>query len=242
MKSALRLSSLLVILSTLPYGVSQTVDSTESERDKDSYAIYSLVLAHPETSHGADDNQRYLIAEITASVFPQEPCVQPPKEREADFREVLLDYERRKSTPRLLKPVFSISKPYALLSVSEISEFMKECSSTRNGDVASNSQLQGVSDLFTLSDVFFNQDRTLALAGISSWCAPLCGLYQWKVFERVDTGKWQELKWVTCITVSQESEGVRVPFQRQFSPEVEWQQHSGNCHGQIAGVNKPCRT
>jgi len=123
MKSGFRLTSALIILSALPYGVSQTVDSTESERDKDTYAIYSMVLAHLETSHGPDDNERYLIeATTSASGLPEEPCVNPPKEREADFREVLLDYERRKATPRRLKPVFSISKPFALLSVSEASE------------------------------------------------------------------------------------------------------------------------
>jgi len=219
MKSGFRLTSALIILSALPYGVSQTVDSTESERDKDTYAIYSMVLAHLETSHGPDDNERYLIeATTSASGLPEEPCVNPPKEREADFREVLLDYERRKATPRRLKPVFSISKPFALLSVSEAREFMKERSSTSNGNVASNPQFQGVSDLVTLSDVYFNQDRTLALAGISLWCGNLCGLYEWKVLERLATGKWQELKWVTCITVSRESESVRSPFQgHQFS-------------------------
>jgi hypothetical protein len=47
----------------------------------------------------------------TGHGHPETPCVQPPKEREADFHEVLTDYERRKVTQRQLKQALSISKP-----------------------------------------------------------------------------------------------------------------------------------
>ncbi len=198
---------LYLILGALPYGLSQTVDSPASGRDKDTYAIYSLVLSHMKTSHGPDDNERYYIETTTSTLgLPEEPCVKPSKGREAEFHEVLLDYERRKSSPRQLKPAFSITKPFALLSGSEAREFRIERGSNANGDVALNPRFPGASDLVTLSDVYFNQNRTLALTGTSLWCGTVCGLSEWRVFEKLVTGTWQELKWVTCETVSRESE------------------------------------
>jgi hypothetical protein len=128
--------------------------------------------------------------------------VRPPKEREADFREVLADYERRKSTPRELKATFSIRKPYVLLSAKELSEFMKERFLPSIGESVPDVRFQGVTDVFTLSDVYFNQRRTLALTAISSWCGSLCALYQWKVFEKLDSGKWAESQWISCFTIA----------------------------------------
>jgi hypothetical protein len=101
---------------TLAHGFPQQSVSAVSERDKDVYAIYSLMLTNPQTSHGPDDNERYLIAMFTAPASTLEPCVPRPTEREADRREMCADYEQRKSTPRQLKPAFSIGKPYFLLT------------------------------------------------------------------------------------------------------------------------------
>ncbi len=120
MERVIRLPILLAVLCILAYAIPQAADSSKSEQEEDTYAIYSLVLAHPETSHGPDDNERYLVAETTASVFSQEPCVQPPKEREAEFQEVMADYQQRKSIPRKLEPAFSIGKPYSLLDASAV--------------------------------------------------------------------------------------------------------------------------
>src|SRR5215475_8292598 len=74
--------------------------------EKDVYGIYSLMLTNPKTSHGPDKNERYLIAAMTTPGRREEPCIRPPIGREADFREVLADYYRRKSIPRELKPLF----------------------------------------------------------------------------------------------------------------------------------------
>ena len=182
----------------------QAAGSADSEREKDVYAIYSLMLTNPRTSHGADDNERYLIAVTTAPARPLEPCVDPPRDREGEYREVLVDYDRRKSTsPRELKPAFSIRKSYLLLSADDISEFRKERSLPNASQTRTDQRFRGVTDVFTLSDVYFNQRGTLALTAISSWCGSLCGLYQWKVFERQDTGKWEERHWSTCVVISE---------------------------------------
>lgn len=178
----------------------------ETTAEKDVYAIYSLVLTNPQTSHGPDDNERYLIAATTAPGRPQEPCVRLPQEREAAFREVLADYERRKATPRQLQRALSIRKLYILLSADDVKAFIKARSLTRPVPEPESERFRGVTDVFTLSDVYFNQHRTLALTSISSWCGSLCGLYQWKVFEKLDTGKWEERQWGTCVTVAKNSD------------------------------------
>jgi hypothetical protein len=63
-------------------------------------------------------------------------------------------------------------------------------------------RFRGVTDLFTLSDVYFNPARTLALTAISTWCGGLCALYQWNVFEKVGPDRWEERGWVRCITIA----------------------------------------
>lgn len=172
--------------------------------DEDIYAIYSLIFTNPSTSHGPDDNLRYLIAATTDSEATDKPCVQPPPDREADFQEVLLDYELRKNSSQLLRPAFAIDKPYALLDANEVKEFMmaRENGVSKVGEARADNQFDGVSDVFTLSNVYFNRRHTLALTGLSSWCGNPCGLFRWKVFEKLNSGKWQERDWVNCLTIS----------------------------------------
>jgi hypothetical protein len=193
----------LLVLCTLAHAFQQEGGSV-SGRAQDVYAIYSLMLTNPPTSHGPDDNERYLIRMFTAPTSPQEPCVRPPAEREADFREMRTDYEQRKATPRQLKPALSISKPYVLLSADEAETFIQSRMPTPGQ--APIERFKGVTDLFTLSDVYFNKRGTLALTGISTFCGGTCGLFQWMVFERLD-GKWEERRWSTCT--GRANNGVR---------------------------------
>ena len=152
-----RSAYLLLMICTIARGFQQGTNSGDSEREKDVYTIYSLMLANPQRSHGPDENPRYLIAAATGPGYPQEPCVRPPKEREADFREVLVDYERRKSNPRELKPSLVVPKPYVLLAANQVSEFVKERSLPSITKTVPNALFQGVTDVFTLSEVYFNQ-------------------------------------------------------------------------------------
>lgn len=198
----LRFGFSLLAFCTLAHGFQHEGASAVSEREKDVYAIYSLMLTNPQTSHGPDDNERYLIAIITAPPRPQEPCVRPPTEREADFQEMQTDYEHRKAMPRQLKPALSISKPYVLLSADEARMFIESRMPRRTGQDATNERFRGETDLFTLSDVYFNKRGNLALTGISTFCGGLCGLFQWKVFEKVDGGRWVERRWSTCTAIA----------------------------------------
>ncbi len=193
----LRFGVPLVALCTLAHGFQQQGASAVSEREKDVYAIYSLMLANPQTSHGPENNERYLIRMLTAPTNPQEPCVRPSTEPEADSREMCEDYEQRKATPRKLKPTFAISKPYVLLNADEAETFIQ--SRMPKPGQAPIERFKGATDLFTLSDVYFNKRGTLALTGISTFCGITCGLFQWKVFERLSSGKWEERSTSTSI-------------------------------------------
>ena len=190
-KVVLRFGFLTLMISVVAEGFQQDTRSANSVRERDVHAIYSLMLTNPHTSHGPDNNERYL------------PCVLPPKEREADFHEVLLDYERRKVRQRQLKQALSISKPYLLLSADEVKAFMHARFPRSPGEASpeASERFRGVTDLFTLSDIYFDQQGGLALTAISSWCGWLCGLMQWKVFEKRDS-KWEERHWTTCVTMA----------------------------------------
>jgi hypothetical protein len=197
----LRRAYVLLLLGAMPQGHPQEISYADFDRVKDAYAIYSTLLTNPRTSHGADDNERYLIAPTTVPGYPQIPCVQPPKEREADFAEVLSDYNRRKATQLPLKPMFSVPKPYLILTDDEVKAFIEERGMPRRGQKPPDERFRGVTDLFRLTDVYFNPRRTLALTAISTFCGGLCGLIEWKVFEKVD-GKWEPRQWVVCGTIS----------------------------------------
>ena len=194
----LRLSCALLAISAAALGFQQ-----DAEREKDVYAIYSLMLTNLQTSHGPYEGDRYLIAATTGPGNPQEPCVRPPKEREGDFREVLADFQRRRAMPRELKPEFKIDKPYVFLSPEDIAAFRAERLRPGRTPDQADGRFRGVSDLIALSDVYFNPGRTLALTAISTWCGGLCAMYRWRVFEKSEAGEWQERNWVTCSAVAE---------------------------------------
>src|SRR5258708_2697164 len=87
----------------------------ESDR-RDVYTIYSLIMSNPATSHGADNNEVYLISEMTQPGAPVVTCVRVPQEYERAYREILDDYNRRKDRPVKLERGFNIMKPYELLN------------------------------------------------------------------------------------------------------------------------------
>jgi hypothetical protein len=198
-----RFAFLLILYGSAAPALQSPANAPDSDREKNAYLIYSLLLTNPPTSHGPDNNERYLIASLTAvpSIPSAADCVRPPKEREADFRQVLEDFELRKGKPRELKPALTLSKPYQFLTAAEVKAFVKAASSTLEPGMPEE-RFRGVTDVFTLSDVYFNRRQTLALTAISSWCGSLCALYQWKVFEKSNTGKWEERPWVGCVTIA----------------------------------------
>src|ERR1700733_14666314 len=90
-----RLTYSIRMVATVAHGFQQETNANDPEREKEVYAIYSLMLTNPKTSHGADNDERYLIRATTMPGTPRGACVRPPKEREADFGEVLADFDQR---------------------------------------------------------------------------------------------------------------------------------------------------
>jgi hypothetical protein len=173
-----------------------------ADKEKDMYDIYSLLLDHPKTSHGPGNDPRILIAGTTVPGVPSDPCISPPKERGAEFEEVLADFRAHGATQRKLRPAFSLAKPYFLLSPEEVAAFEKDHMAPRPPGVARNPQFEGVADLFRLSEVYFNHRRTLALTAVATWCGGLCGLMRWVALEKQKDGSWQELPWIGCSTIA----------------------------------------
>ena len=192
-----RRACVVLLIGVMPRVFPQDITPADSEREKDVYAIYSLIL----TNYGGSD-ERYLIQATTVPGFPEIPCVRPPVERNRDFREVLADYERRKAPQRQIKPMFSVPKPYVLLTADEANPIIQHLADLYSyGQSSGDERFRGVTHLFRLTDVYLNPSRTLALTAISLWCGGLCGRHDWKVYEKID-GKWKERRWVTCMTIA----------------------------------------
>jgi hypothetical protein len=101
----------------------------------------------------------------------------------------------------ILQPRFQLDKPYHLLNAGEVKEFV-ELHVLRPGPRPKPRELfEKSKDLFYLTNVFFNQSRTLALTAIRSYCGQLCGRADWKVFEKAKNGRWEERHWIACSTM-----------------------------------------
>jgi hypothetical protein len=84
-----RLAYALLMACAAASGFQPQTGLTDPEREKDVYAIYSLMLTNPETSHGPYDGDRLLIQMTTKPPSVHPSCVRPPRDREAEFPEVL---------------------------------------------------------------------------------------------------------------------------------------------------------
>lgn len=163
----------------------------QEDRETDVYAIYSLLMTNPETSHGPDDNPRYLILDTTVAGVPAEPCVNAAGERAERISEILKDLQERRNQQRKLKRELKITKPYELLSESEARHRARST---------------GVTDVFSFSDVCFDKAGTLALTHRASVGGSLCALFQWKLLEKQSDGSWKEVPGVGCVAMASNSD------------------------------------
>lgn len=164
----------------------------QENREKDVYAIYSLLMTNPETSHGPDDNPRYLILDTTVAGVPAEPCVNAAGERAERMAEIRKDFQERRKQQRKLKRELKLSKPYELLAEPESRQRARSA---------------GVTDVFSFSDVYFDKAGTLALTHRASICGSLCALFQWKLLEKQSDGSWKEVPGVGCVAMAQNRAG-----------------------------------
>ena len=165
------------------------------------YAIYSLMMINPQTSHAPYDEETFLMASTTERPYPRTPCVAVPPEYQSSFQEILADYGIRENTPATLIRALNIPKPYRLLTAEEAQEFVEIRSLRPTPYPNAKEFLQRAHDLYQFGDVYFIAARTVALTSLSIYCGSLCGRSDWKVFVKTETGRWEERRWVTCNTV-----------------------------------------
>ena len=182
--------------------VGRSAQKAEDDRRTDAYAVYSIIMNDPTTSHGPYKGEVFLIGEMTQPGTPAEPCVRVPPQYEQAYRELLNEYYQRRDKPVKLERAFNISKSYQLLDADEVKEFVAIHSLRRTPYPNPNELFQKTSDLFTFSDVYFNQSRTLALTAVSTFCGSLCASVKWKIFQKTSEDRWEERPWVFCTTVA----------------------------------------
>lgn len=171
-----------------------------SDLTKDTYNIYSQILEKIAADRNLPDRRLLIASETSTSSLP-ELCVRPPKDKQEEYQQVLVDYQRRKAVPRKIETAFSIRRPYRLLTSVDVAAFMKTQSEAVINGVP-DERFEGATHVFTLADVYFNRQGNLALTGLASWCGTLCGTYSWRVFEKQGKDKWVERDWVYCSTIS----------------------------------------
>jgi hypothetical protein len=193
---------IVFVVGTISISAQQDRFITEGDRRSDIYTIYSLMMTNPATSHGSDNNEVYLIAEMTQAGYPPEPCVRVPQEHERAYREILDEYNRHKDKPVKLERAFNITKPYQLLNADEVRQFVEIHSLRRTPYANPNELFQKTTDLFHVGDVYFDQSHTLALTSVSTYCGSTCGSSMWKIFEKTSDMRWEERPWVSCRTIA----------------------------------------
>jgi hypothetical protein len=178
---------LRLVLLLLAAAAGATAFQPLSVLQEDTWAIYSLLFTNTQTSHGPDNNPIYLIFDTTVPGMPPEPCVNPPADRKTNFAEVMADFGARKGEHTRLMGELKIAKPYRYVNGTEMRD---------------KAILGQAPDFFSVGNVYFDRDHTVALTYLSSVCGGLCGKFTWRVFERNIDGHWEERSWVNCFGYS----------------------------------------
>src|SRR4051794_33471468 len=111
----------IISLTSQPASSSQAAAADEHH---DVYAIYSILMTDPKTSHGQSKDDLFLIADVTRPALPVEPCIRVPSPYETAYQEILEEYHRRKDKPAKVERALDITKPYELLNADEVNEFL----------------------------------------------------------------------------------------------------------------------
>jgi hypothetical protein len=187
-----------------------TPPAADPDRDNDVRAIYSWLITN---STGQD--KLFLIGPETIyqGRYPSERCFDVPPDHAADFRQIRVDFDRRKNALRFapdtvvpftthkVPTFFSTTKPYVILDPNVAKEIMFHSAWLPDSPIV-RERYPGAEHLLIFSDVFFNRRRTVALVNFDSWCGGLCGSPMWIAFEKGDDGVWQMRPWAgKCIVI-----------------------------------------
>jgi hypothetical protein len=184
------LVTLTLAAGSLPVGQAPVDDA----RKKDVYAVYSLAIS---STYEQDGNLLYLIEQKTGTTTHPisasgTACVVPPAYQQS-WSEAVADFTVRGATSLTLDRSFTLAKPYQLLDEAAVGEYHSQFSVLMllGQPPVLNPRFQGAKAKYSVSDAFFNKDRTLALVFVRSFCGGLCGIAGWMVFERPVGGDWR---------------------------------------------------
>jgi hypothetical protein len=215
----MRISTMLVVLGGLTAQISgqpgQTTRFAEAmfmpeDRAEDSYAIYSQLLKSGPLEWRAASRQQWLIEEITNATPLSTACqapeggplrmnphlaVEAPADRQAEWAEVLADYDRHcHDVVRLNRQNFKTELPVHLLNTEDRYRYMRNPNKPP-------AELAHGAGMHQFTEVFFNANHTLALVEEGMWCGSLCGNWMWVVLQRKQDG-WEMLPWVRAAAFS----------------------------------------
>ena len=196
----MRLLALFSVFMVLGVGTATQQSSPGlSEREQDTYAVYSVLMSRPPTSWGNDPNEMYAIAAETRVIrrgtFDLVSCIQLSAEYDARWKEILSEIDSGSDSPTTLQRSLKIGKPYTFLAGDELKRFEDSVRSRGiQAPVAGDTPLKGAVDIFFLSNVYFDKTRTLALVQLTSVCGMLCGEVDSKVYEKGTNGAWLEVR------------------------------------------------
>lgn len=193
------LAVLLILQAALP-GVcpAQSAGGSEpqpSQRQEDSYAIYSLLMPGGVFARmDSSQNQRWAIARTTVSAQDIDPALAPEAALQAPtgdpkpFYEAVADYNLRKNQRLVLTRRFQLDQPYELFSRSEIAEFRAVRAGAYAGS-ALQQKYSGFPGITYFSQVYFSTDDGAALVYMVDWCGNLCAQAEWVYLEK-QGGQW----------------------------------------------------
>jgi hypothetical protein len=181
------------------------------DRYEDSYAIYSQLLKSGPIEWRDVKRSQWLI-EDTTNVMPLDvPCnpapgaevmmmnphnaVKAPADRQADWNEVLADYDQHcHDVIQLDRNSFRTELPVHLLNIDDKQIFMKN-------PINPPAEFANGAGLHRFTEIFFNSNHTLALVEQGMWCGGLCGNWRWVVLEHKGD-HWLMLPWVRSVMFS----------------------------------------
>jgi hypothetical protein len=172
----------------------------EMARQQDINAIYSAVMR--------SDNPVYLIGARTEIDRPIQSCLTPAERTAQDWIEIVAEYDANKPGSGLIPTDLKLDRPHVLLSPEEVQEFRDDRSRALVASInagpsftpladrvlvpPSNPRFQGSKDLFLVSTVYFNRNRSLAIVLVHKWSNPRAASVRWIVFQKSANGIWQE--------------------------------------------------
>ena len=197
------------------------VQPMPADRAYEAYAIYSQLLPGNQIEWGNEPRSFWLMEEATTAQPLNVSCiaadgmlmnphrsVKPPVDRQADFSEVLADYDAHCHDRYLLDASqFRLALPVHLLDDAGqrryeqgVMHYMPPSNDIMRAP-ATPDEFKGAAGMHRFTAVFFNPAHTLALTEIGMYCGSLCGNWRWVALEKKN-GTWSILPWMSTYTIS----------------------------------------